>query len=193
VLVYHARSADRAAFLADGLAQRFWDSRHAFLAVLEPAESAVDRALAATDHPVVLADVADNPGSGGAGDTPGLLRLLLERDAPGSFVGILFDPESTDRAFALGQGSEASFALGGKVNPDHGPPVHVQASVERLSDGVFTVTGPMMRGKRERLGRTALLRVGNVLVGVSEGRASVNDPAMLSMLGLDVASCGCWP
>jgi microcystin degradation protein MlrC len=186
VLVYHGRSAARASELADGLAQRFWDARHAFLAVLEPAESAVDRALAATDHPVVLADVADNPGSGGAGDTPGLLRLLLERDAPGSFVGILFDPESTDRAFALGQGSEVSFALGGKVNLDHGPPVHVQASVERLSDGVFTVTGPMMRGKRERLGRTALLRVGNVLVGVSEGRASVNDPAMLSMLGLDV-------
>jgi microcystin degradation protein MlrC len=187
VLVYHARSADRAAFLGEDLAQRYWDSRQAFLAVLEPAEAAVDRALAATTYPVVLADVADNPGSGGAGDTPGLLRLLVERDAPGSFVGILFDPASAERAFALGEGREAAFELGGKVNPEHGPPVPVRARVERLSDGVFTVTGPMMHGKRERLGRTALLRVGNVHVAVSEGRASVNDPAMLTMLGLDVS------
>ncbi len=186
VLVYHGRSPDRASALADDLAQRYWDARHAFLAVLEPAESAVERALAASDHPVVLADVADNPGSGGAGDTPGLLRLLVGRDAPGSFVGILFDPESTEQAFALGEGGEASFALGGKVNPEHGPPVRARARVERLSDGAFTVTGPMMRGKRERLGRTALLRVGSVRVAVSEGRASVNDPAMLGMLGLDV-------
>ncbi len=186
VLVYHARSVERARALAHELAQRFWDARHAFLAELQSAEAAVERALQATEHPLVLADVADNPGSGGAGDTPGLLRLLVARDAPGTFVGILFDPESAERAFALGEGAEGAFALGGKVNPEHGRPVRVDARVERLSDGVFTVTGPMMRGKRERLGRSALLRVGNVLVAVSEGRASVNDPAMLTMLGLDV-------
>ena len=186
VLVYHGASATKAGSLADDLAQHFWDTRHAFLAVLEPAESAVARALAADHHPVVLADVADNPGSGGAGDTPGLLHLLVEHDAPGSFAGILFDPDSTEQAFALGEGGTASFALGGTVNPEHGPPVRARARVERLSDGVFTVTSPMMHGKRERLGRTALLRVGNVLVAVSEGRASVNDPAMLEMLGLDV-------
>lgn len=187
VLVYHAAGADRADALARSLAQRFWDARHDFLAELEPAEAAVERALAARVHPVVLADVADNPGSGGTGDTPGLLRLLLERDAPGTFVGILFDPESTDQAFALGEGATGAFALGGKVNTDHGASVRVEARVEHLSDGDFTVTGPMMRGKRERLGPSALLRVGNVLVGVSEGRASVNDPAMLRMLGLELA------
>jgi len=188
VLVYHAASHGRADALASDLAQRFWDARHAFLAELEAAEAAVTRALEASAHPVVLADVADNPGSGGTGDTPGLLRLLLERDVPGTFVGILFDPDSAEHAFALGVGASGDFALGGKVNPEHGAPVAVNARVEQLSDGSFTVTGPMMHGKREHLGRTALLRVGNVLVAVSEGRASVNDPAMLSMLGLDVAS-----
>lgn len=186
VLVYHAASQERATALADELAQRFWASRHAYLAALEPAEAAVARALAATAHPLVLADVADNPGSGGTGDTPGLLRLLLEHDAPGTFVGILYDPESSERAFGLGEGTQAVFELGGKVNPEHGAPVRVEAEVVRLSDGSYTVDGPMMHGKRERLGRSALLRVGNVLIGVSEGRASVNDPNMLRMLGLEL-------
>lgn len=187
VVVNSRRGTEHAHAVANDVASAFWDARHEFLATLEPATRAVERALRAERHPVVLADVADNPGSGGTGDTPTLLRLLVERDVDRSFVGILFDPESVEAAFAAGEGARTRFALGGNVNAHHGAPVAVEALVERLSDGHYTCVGPMMHGKRESLGRSALLRVGNVLVGISEGRASVNDPAMLTMLGVDVA------
>ena len=154
---------------------------------VERAEQAVERALASTRHPVVLADVADNPGSGGTGDTSGLLKLLLQHDQPGTFVGIIHDPESVELAFELGEGQQSNFLIGGKINPEHGSPAAVTALIERLSDGDYTCTGPMNNGKLERLGRTALLRVDNVQVAVTEGRSSVNDPAMLTMLGLEIS------
>ena len=186
VVAVHRRSQSAADAAALKIAREFWDRRRDFYKSVEPADRAVDRALAAKQHPVVLADVADNPGSGGTGDTAGLLRLLVQHDQPGTFVGIIHDPASTARAFELGEGSVAEFAIGGKINSQHGAPVVARARIQRLSDGDYHCKGPMNYGKLERLGKTALLKVGEVLVAVTEGRSSVNDPAMLEMLGLEI-------
>lgn len=188
VVVLSGADPDHAERVAARMADALWSERQAFFRDTEPADEAVARAFdlaAAAERPVVLADVADNPGSGGTGDTTGLLRLVLERDPDRTFVGILYDPESVEQAFALGEGGAGAFAIGGKVNPQHGAPMQLSATVEKLSDGVYVCSGPMNHGKEEVLGRTALLRVGKVLVAVSEGRASVNDPEMLRMLGVE--------
>ena len=184
VLVYAAtvRAARDAALR---LAECYWKGRHRFLGATPPAEEAVGYALAADGRPVVIADVADNPASGGAGDTTTLLRLLVERDVAESFVGMLYDPETVEQAFALGAGGLGSFRLGGKVNPAHGGPVEVEGEVLTLSSGEYVARGPMLRGKRASMGRACLLRAGNVMIGAAEGRASVNDPAMLEVLGVD--------
>lgn len=184
VVAYSARDARHADILAEEAADRLWAARRDFDKATVPAEEAVREALTSTERPFVLADVADNPGSGGTGETTTLLRLLLEHDAD-AFVGILHDPESVATAFATPAGATARFALGGRIEPTFGAPVEVDAIVERHSDGAFTYEGPMLRGKRDLLGRSALLRAGPVLIGVTEGRASVNDPNMLRMLGVD--------
>jgi microcystin degradation protein MlrC len=185
VLAFSARDQSHADSVADEAAERFWASRHEFEKATLPAEEAVRQALASSERPFVLADVADNPGSGGTGETTALLRLLLEHGARNAFVGIIHDPETVERAFATGVGQCARFSIGGKIEPRFGAPVRTDAVVERLSDGEYVCVGPMLRGKRERLGRSTLLRVDSVLVGVTEGRASVNDPNMLHMLGVD--------
>jgi microcystin degradation protein MlrC len=185
VLAFSTRDQSHADSVADEAAERFWVSRKAFEKSTVPAEEAVRRALSSSERPFVLADVADNPGSGGTGETTTLLRLLLEHGARNAFVGIIHDPEAVKKAFATGVGERARFSIGGKIEPRFGAPVLTDAVVQQLSDGEYTCAGPMLRGKRERLGRSALLRVESVLVAVTEGRASVNDPNMLHMLGVD--------
>lgn len=184
VLVY-AVSREEARAAALRVAARYWAERRRFLGATPPAHEALQAALAAPGRPVVIADVADNPASGGAGDTTTLLRLLVERDEPESFVGVIYDPETVARAFGVGVGGEARFRVGGKVNPELGAPVELRAEVLTLTDGGYVVRGPMLRGSRASIGRACLLRAGNVLVGVAEGRASVNDPAILETLGVD--------
>lgn len=186
VVVFHRDSEEAAGAIARQLAGEYWDTRSEFLHVPEPAESAVDRAFRATAQPVVLADIADNPGSGGTGETTGLLRILLERNVPATFVGIIHDPETTAHAFELGEGVQGDFVVGGKIEPAYGAPAGIQAQVVLLSDGDYVCKGPMNHGKLEHLGRTALLKHDNVLIAVTEGRSSVNDPAMIEMLGLDI-------
>ena len=45
--------------------------------------AAIDQALAEPQGPVVMADGADNPGGGAAGDSTFVLRRLLERGVQG--------------------------------------------------------------------------------------------------------------
>jgi len=174
----HAREA--AVAMADAL----WNERHALLREGKAPEPALTRALQ-SDRPTILIDAADDPASGGSGDTTSLLRLALERDPEGAFVGVVHDPETTAMAFTLGEGAAGDFAIGAKARHDHGEPVEVQARVEKLSDGIFVRSGPYAHGKEDVLGRSALLRVGRVLVAVSDGRASANDAALLRMFGLE--------
>lgn len=184
VLVYTG-SPQESRSVARQMATRYWQERRRFLGWTAPAGQAFSAALAEERRPTVLADVADNPASGGAGDTTTLLKLLLEHDVKESFAGILFDPDTVAQAFALGVGGKGRFRVGGKINPHHGGPAEVEAEVVTLSDGSYVCKGPMLHGTRTGIGRAALLRAGNVEIGVAEGRASVNDPAMLEMLGVD--------
>ena len=59
---------------------------------------AVARAQASAGRPVVLADIADNPGGGAPGDTTGILRELLRVGARGATVACLWDPEAARAA-----------------------------------------------------------------------------------------------
>lgn len=187
VLACSATSAAHARQAATTMARASWDERHAFVRDGAAPEPALARALR-SGHPSILLDVADDPASGGAGDAPTLLRMVLEHDPEGAFVGVLHDPDATAQAFALGENSAGAFAIGGRANRQHGEPVAAEAVVENLSDGIFVRSGPTARGKEEVLGRTALLRVGRVRVAVSDGRASANDAALLRMLGVDPAA-----
>ncbi|HEX6120796.1 MAG TPA: M81 family metallopeptidase, partial [Dongiaceae bacterium] len=63
--------------------------------------------------PIVLADTQDNPGAGGASDTVGLLRALLDGGAEGAVFANLCDPSSAEAAHRAGIGTRISLAIGG--------------------------------------------------------------------------------
>ena len=55
--------------------------------------------------PIILADVADNPGGGARGNTTYLLRALKSAGAKGVIFGVFNDAALAAQAHALGEGA----------------------------------------------------------------------------------------
>jgi len=171
--------------LADELAAAAWARRREFLHSALPVKDAVARALALDGRPVVLADIADNPGGGAAGDTTEILRELLRAGARPATVACLWDPAAVRACVEAGAGATVSLAVGGKVDPGHGAPVAVTGRVRTLSDGRFVYRGPMLRGVEGRLGPTAVLEVNDVKIILVSHRRQALDPEMIRFVGID--------
>jgi microcystin degradation protein MlrC len=137
-------------------------------------------------RPVVLADTQDNPGGGGHGDTTELLAELVRQGARGAVLCLINDAESAAACHAAGEGAEVSLSLGGKSD---GMPFACRARVERLTDGVFTLTGPMGAGNPGNLGPTALIDIEGVRVMVVTRKMQALDQAILRHVGISPEKC----
>ena len=114
---------------------------------LSPAAGTI--ANAAARSRTLLLDQADDPESGGLGDTTGLLRAVLAwaEAAPAaglSAVGVLADQCAVAAAHAVGVGGEFDPALGACYTPVYGLPVTVRVRVVRLlQEMVLLQAGPV--------------------------------------------------
>jgi microcystin degradation protein MlrC len=136
--------------------------------------------------PVVLADTQDNPGGGGHGDTTELLAELVRQGAKGAVVCLINDAESAAACHAAGEGASVSLSLGGKSD---GMPFPCTARVEKLTDGVFTLTGPMGAGNPGNVGPTALIDIDGVRVMVVTRKMQALDQAILRHVGIEPSEC----
>lgn len=175
---------------AEAAASRFLAEvrRHetVFGAEILPAAEAVATALheAGSGGPIVIADTQDNPGGGGHGDTTGLLAELLRQGARGAVVCLINDAGSARACHDAGEGAAVSLRLGGRSD---GAPLAVEGRVERLTDGRFTLTGPMGGGNPGNLGPCALIDVDGVRVLVSSRKMQALDQAILRHVGVEPA------
>jgi microcystin degradation protein MlrC len=174
---------------ADLLAATAWEQRREFIHRAPPVPEAVARALtlSAQGGPIVLADIADNPGGGAAGDTTEILRELLRVGARGTTLACLWDPQAVQTCLGAGVGSTITLSVGGKIDPRHGAPLTVTGRVRTLSDGRFVHKGPMLRGLEGRLGPTAVLDVDGVKIILISHRWQTLDPEMIRFVGIDPA------
>jgi microcystin degradation protein MlrC len=144
------------------------------------------RLAAGARRPVVLADTQDNPGGGGHGDTTELLAELVRQGAKGAVVCLINDADSAAAWVAAGEGAAVALSLGGKSD---GMPFDCSARVDRLTDGVFTLTGPMGAGNPGNLGDTALIDIEGVRVIVASRKMQALDQAILRHVGIEPAEC----
>jgi microcystin degradation protein MlrC len=154
-----------------------------------PAAQAVAEACRLAAHakrPIVLADTQDNPGGGGHGDTTELLSELVRQGAKGAVVCLINDPESVAACHAAGLSATLDLSLGGRSD---GMPFACRATVEKLTDGVFTLTGPMGAGNPGNLGDTALLDIEGVRVMVVSRKMQALDQAILRHVGIEPSAC----
>jgi len=166
VLVTTNDDPDLAAELANELATEAWSLRDGFLGGVASFEHAAEliHSLDSEEDvdmpvsgPLVLVDIADNPWSGGPGDSVELLRFFFAQRVEGAAIALVRDPEVVREAIAAGPGGKITVNLGGKTDRLHGEPLPVRAHVKLLSDGRYVNDGPMMAGLTVDLGPTALL------------------------------------
>src|SRR5918995_899997 len=135
---------DLAAGLANELASEAWSLRDGFLGGVSSFEHAAEliRSLDSEEDvdmpvsgPLVLVDIADNPWSGGPGDSVELLRFLFAQRVDGAAVAIVRDPDVVRKAIAAGPGGKITVDLGGETHRVHREPLpgggHVRLLCER--------------------------------------------------------------
>jgi microcystin degradation protein MlrC len=187
-IVVTATDAELGQACADDLGRLAWSIRDTFLKRIPMVPEAIDRALALIESPggppVILADVADNPGGGGSGDTTELLRELLRRGVAGAAAAI-WDPETARQAIEAGVGAEREFRIGGKASPGlYGDPLVVHGRVTHLSDGRFVGWGPVVRGQPADNGPTACIEVNGLKLVVGSIRHAANDRGYFQVAGV---------
>ena len=185
VLVY--TDGDRAK--ADALARRLADELIAMreaLAVRHPGiDASLDEALAFAGGPVVLADAADNPGGGAAGDSTFILRRMVERRIGNAAIGPIWDPIAVRIAFEAGVGASLPVRIGGKIGPHSGEPMDLLCSVKAVrADMIMTglANAPM------RLGDCALVAAGGIEIVLITLRNQAMGTDLFTQLGCDLAA-----
>lgn len=186
-----AKSGGRAEAQArcDELAGMAWQRRAEFVYRPDPLEVTVAQAKALRDFPVVLADHGNNTASGGSADTMETIAEALRQGLDGILAGPVCDPATVAAMIEAGVGATVTLPVGGRVDMPSigrkGAPLTLTGKVRAITDGEFTVTGPMMTGVRIACGRTAVLDTGPLQLVVSEERTEPVDLGVFTHCGLD--------
>ena len=179
--------AVRARAIAESLADGIWQARrHSENTYLE-VEDAVTIAggFDASAGPLIIADYADNPGSGAYGDATNLLAAMLGAGLTNAAFGPMIDPGAAATLHGHKPGDTVSLLLGGKNDPDFGGgPLPVTGQVIQLSDGDLIGDGPMIGGLHFSFGPSAVLRVGGVDILVVSERGQMLDQQQFKAFGI---------
>jgi microcystin degradation protein MlrC len=188
VAVY-AETQEKANAAADAFVAHVAAREADFVQDLLPAAEAVAEAKRLAAHatkPIVIADTQDNPGGGGHGDTTGVLAELVHQKAQGAVLCLINDAASVEACAAAGEGASLTLSLGGKSD---GMPFDCKARVLKLTNGRFTMTGPMGAGNPGSLGPCALIDLDGVRVMVVSRKVQALDQAILRHVGVEPAEC----
>ncbi len=187
-LLGYGHSRDAVERAVDEIAREIERREGEFEGVLHSPDDGVRKAIEiarTASRPVVIADTQDNPGAGGDSDTTGMLRALVDHDAPRAALGMMVDHEAALAAHQAGVGAAIDIALGGKSGIPGDAPFEAQFRVEQVGDGRFPGTGPMYGGARMNLGPMASLRIRDIRVLVGSRKAQLADQAMYRHCGIE--------
>lgn len=176
----------------DGLAQQIWRRRDEYVYRSEPLVDSLRRAAElakGASRPVLLLDHGDNCMSGGTCDTMDVLQAALALGLTGIAVGPICDPEAVATMTQIGIGEEVEIALGNKVSLEriglHKQPLRLHGRVRAISDGSYTVTGPIYTGERCHMGRSVCLDIGSAQIVVTEQTHEPWDLGVFHCVGMD--------
>jgi microcystin degradation protein MlrC len=191
-VVVTAREGDEeeARSLAVEIAELGWMNRNRFRAHLTSLEDATALALATGADPgkpaQCFADVADNPGGGGRGNTMWIIEAFLKAGVEGVLVGIINDPALAAAAHAAGVGATIAARFNTAETNEFSKPLEHEARIVALGDGHVTGRRGIFAGRDMRLGPCAALAVAGLTIVVVSYRTQCADPAFFEMLGLDI-------
>lgn len=176
----------RAEELANTYAERVWSDRASFEVprFLNPA-AAIAAARQTTTRPFLVAESADAPSAGAAGDSPAMLGALL-RDGEGLTAAIpIVDPESVATCHDAGNGAKVELRIGSAIDGRWHEPVPLRGSVRGLGEGTYLLEGAGYTGLEVDMGRFAVVERDGISILLTERPVLSADPATFLFAGID--------
>ena len=174
---------ERASSLAKEIGDHLFSLRREIMRPYPDISGALDRATAANNGPVVLADVSDNAGGGAPSDATFLLEAMLERGVTDAVTGIYWDPIAVRICREAGEGATLDLRLGGKCGPMSGNPLDLTVTVRRIASGRTQRFGELASA----LGEMVWLEANGIDIVVNDHRTQTFHPEAFTGLGIDLA------
>lgn len=188
VIVVTDDDAELANEIAEDLAARIWSAREAHVYTHRPMESALDEAARLSEGPVILLDHADNCGSGATQDVMCVIEAVHRHELDDVIVAALWDPQAVAQMMAAGVGTELEVQLGGHTDMPSidlaARPVTLRGRVKTLTDGRWTVRGPMYTGVQVDMGPSAVLDTGRIQIVVVSHHIEPWDLGVFTSMGI---------
>ena len=188
-----AGAAEKGHAVANAMAQEVWDARYQFVSKLWSLRDAVTFAKKVSQShsnsqpACILADVGDNPGGGGGGNTVHLLKALIDAKVEHALVAVFTDARLAQAANAVGVGHTFEACFNQDSTDAFAKPFTCAAQVLAVSDGQFFGRRGLIKGVQAEMGLSARLKVGGVQVVVISKRQQLIDPAQLDALQVDLS------
>jgi microcystin degradation protein MlrC len=185
VLVIADANQAKADALASQLGAEFWAMREEARTPYLTVDEALARVRVSTAKaPIVIADVADNAGSGAASDNTAILQRILDLGIRDIALGCFWDPVAVQMCFGAGIGAALALRIGGKVVRNSGQPVDVVATVRGLCP---EHKQPGLSGSQSLLGPSAYVEVDGVHIICSTIREQVFSPELFTDIGCSLS------
>ncbi len=193
VVVVTDNDMDKAQSIRDELLEMAWGHRESFVYKIEPLADSVSAGVDAANEPgggpIILLDHYDNTASGGTMDTTEVLREILNQGLQDVAAFGIHDPAAVEEMIAAGVGTEVTVLLGARFHMDalavQSSPLEVTGKVRLISDGRFTVKGPMATGATMHMGKTVVLDTGSIEIIVISRHVEPYDLGCFYSLGID--------
>ena len=177
--------------LARELAIAGWADRERYQTRMTDLEECTRLALEvgedASKPNLLFCDPADNPGGGGRGNTTYILKSFAEAGVENCIFAVFNDPALVKRADDAGVGATFAATFNSEEPNQFSEPFEAEVTVEKLSDGEFTGTVGMPKGRTVQLGRSCLLRLGGIRIIVISIRQQCLSNDYLQHFGVDAA------
>jgi microcystin degradation protein MlrC len=157
------------------------DASPACLTIEAALEVALDLSAEGGQGPVVIADVADNPGGGAPGDATFFLQAVRARGMKGVMLGYFWDPIAVRFCLEAGLGAVLDLRVGGKCGVASGAPVDLRVTVMGLAEQVTQRFGDAPVA----MGPSAWVRAEGIDLVLCSLRTQTFHPEAMSALGLD--------
>ncbi len=178
--------ADGDAGFAATLATELGEDLYALRGKVRSREVTPGEALAIAEnsrtHPVVIADLWDNPGGGTAGDATVILAEAMRRGTCDIAFGSIWDPVAVQICLAAGAGARLALRFGAKSAPGTGRPVDATVEVVRCIRNALQTFG----AGQVPIGDAVLIRFDGIEVILNSTRAQCFDTSLFRIFGIDL-------
>lgn len=190
-VVVTATDAAAARELANEIARAGWARRARFRARLTALDEAVRLAKGTEDRSrpaLIFADVADNPGGGGRGNTMHLLAAFHAAGVKDALVGVIFDPALAAEAAGLGAGAAFTARFNRDSRDVFSRPFDAPAVVRHVLAGPVRGRRGIFADNTIDLCPAVALDLGGIAVVVVSNRVQCADPVFFEAFGLDIGA-----